>query len=102
MTVAWPAVAAPLLRGWTDRAACRGKPTSWWFPAQYENFVADVAKQICAACPVRRTCLAECLAQEHAHERHGIFGGMTASERGVMVRRRATIGRVLQTSASPE
>jgi hypothetical protein len=37
---------------------------------------ADVAKRICAGCPVRSECL-----EAHRHERFGVFGGMDANER---------------------
>ena len=65
---------------WRQAAACRGKPTAWWFPdpgpAGAEALSA--ARAVCDACPVRADCLAEALATK---EQMGIWGGLTASER---------------------
>lgn len=69
---------------WRDRAACRGKPTEWWFPSDdgegpgYLTGLIRRGKQVCARCDVRDACLAYALAN---HERHGVWGGLTPTER---------------------
>jgi WhiB family redox-sensing transcriptional regulator len=57
---------------WTDKAACAGKFTEDWFSDWGER----KAKKVCAGCPVRNECLAAYL-----FEPHGIFGGLTPTER---------------------
>lgn len=63
---------------WTLHAACRGKPTELWFPAQGDPLAVAVARRICAGCPVRAECLADALGDA---ERHGVWGGTSARER---------------------
>lgn len=43
---------------WRSQAACRSKPTSWWFayPKTWEH---DQAEAICHGCPVATECAAE-------------------------------------------
>lgn len=56
---------------WLAAAACRPWPAHWWYPKRGD--VGHQAKQICAGCPVRTTCL------DHAittGERFGIWGGV--------------------------
>lgn len=71
----------PITGQWALRAACRGKPTNWWYPgADVDRAAAEWAKTICARCPVRLPCL------EHAlrYKEIGIWGGLTESERDRM------------------
>lgn len=37
-----------------DEAACKGKPSSWFFPSKGKS--TKKAKQLCAECPVRDEC----------------------------------------------
>ena len=39
---------------WRALAACKGKPTRWWFDGTIEE--RDRAQSICARCPVREPC----------------------------------------------
>lgn len=57
---------------WKQDAACRGKPTRWWFPESNESWSATavLARHICSTCPVAETCRAVALAR---HE-YGIWG----------------------------
>jgi Transcription factor WhiB len=57
---------------------CEADPDLWYVE---ESFITEVdrAKAGCRACPGRAACLR--LAMER-DERHGIWGGLTASERG--------------------
>lgn len=65
---------------WTEKAACVG---------QQELFFVDhllrtvrKAKAICAECAVRDKCLAHAL----ENQEYGIWGGMTANERRILLR----------------
>jgi hypothetical protein len=72
---------------WLEQAACRGKPTGWWFPARGDAFTTAVAKSICARCPVRCACLAAALGEEvEGGVSVGIRGGVSAQSRAVMLR----------------
>jgi WhiB family redox-sensing transcriptional regulator len=64
---------------WAARAACQGQDLALFF-SDAEQKVAQ-AKQICAACPVRRECLDEALLAEGTSLGDGVFGGLTAEER---------------------
>ena len=68
---------------WRDQAACRGLDPDIFYPVSDED--ADVAKAICAACPVREACLEYALANR---ERDGVWGGATERERRRMIRQR--------------
>jgi WhiB family redox-sensing transcriptional regulator len=73
---------------WFDDAACRDAPTEVFFPVSESQ--AGEAKAICAACPVREACL------EYALETRpgdGVWGGLTASERHRLIRRRQKAAR---------
>lgn len=74
-------VALGLGFSWQGRAACRGVDPEVFFPISDKD--AWLAKQICAACPVRIECLAFSLRNR---ERYGVWGGLTESERGEMLR----------------
>jgi WhiB family transcriptional regulator, redox-sensing transcriptional regulator len=58
---------------WMQRAACRGMPTSWWFPSRGGMFIEAI--NVCRRCEVAAEC-----AEYGMSEHHGIFGGIT--ERG--------------------
>jgi hypothetical protein len=66
------------------QALCAQADPDAWFPEQGQN--SHDAKRICngdprngaAPCPIRARCLEVALAR---HEQHGIYGGMTPSER---------------------
>jgi WhiB family redox-sensing transcriptional regulator len=76
MTSASPAA------GWWTRAACRGLPTSLFYPPP--GTPAAEALAVCARCPVRAAC------EDHARQRgeeHGIWGGRTETDRARLTRR---------------
>jgi WhiB family redox-sensing transcriptional regulator len=61
---------------WRDRAACRGtNPALFYDP---HPAAIDVAKSVCAGCPVRHACAAHALA---VGEEFGVWGGLAAEER---------------------
>jgi WhiB family redox-sensing transcriptional regulator len=74
---------------WRARAACRALPADLFFPAGEleEEAVeqAEEAKTVCARCPVRTACLEWAIA---TNQPYGIWGGMNASERRSIRRRR--------------
>ena len=69
---------------WRDKAACKGEDMERFFTENQTDI--RWALDMCAACPVKAECLEDDLAQEN---RHGIRGGMTASARARLLRRRA-------------
>jgi len=68
-----PKLLADITAPWRQQAACRGKPTWWWYPTRDEHATAAIA--ICRTCPVRSDCLTAGLDEAHGH-----WGG--ESERG--------------------
>lgn len=68
---------------WRNRAACKGIDPEIFFPVSEDD--AEPAKEICAVCPVRESCLEHALANR---EREGIWGGFTERERRRIVRQR--------------
>lgn len=72
-------VAQPAWEGhWRDHAACKGKPTHWWFPPPGNNpATSAVARSICAACPVKEPCRADAVANND----QGIRGDASGSDR---------------------
>jgi WhiB family redox-sensing transcriptional regulator len=68
---------------WGEDAVCKGKPQEWWYPENFNSAGCrkDVtrAKLYCQICPVKTHCLQYALKY---NEEHGVWGGMTPSERG--------------------
>jgi hypothetical protein len=74
---------------WWLSAACRGKPTDWWYPERGDRFTGTVATMICAGCLVRDECLEAALDEERlCGPPYGIRGGRSARARTRMLRRR--------------
>lgn len=74
------------VRDWRQRARCRDEDPELFFPVGTTGPAVDAqvasARAVCRACPVRRDCLAWALA---AGEPAGVWGGLTADERRVVV-----------------
>lgn len=71
---------------WAGNAACRGLDPAVFYPVTEDE--AEIAKAICADCPVVEPCL------EHAitnREKNGVWGGATERERLRIIRRRRRI-----------
>lgn len=73
---------------WRTDAVCAtdqfAKHRNLWFPNPGDTEATDAAKSVCAACPVRRACLADALTEEGgrtAANRFGVRGGKTHSQR---------------------
>jgi hypothetical protein len=80
----------PATSFWLELAACRGKPTSWWFARRGDMFSVAVARSICRTCPVRLACLGYAL--EHDGDTAvGIFGGLSAEQRVALRRRQSGV-----------
>lgn len=67
---------------WHQYAACRGKPTSWFFPEKGDS--VGKAKLVCAGCPVAAPCLEQALAGEE----HGVWAGTSRGTRRRIMRDR--------------
>lgn len=74
---------------WMESALCAqvGDPEAW-FP--YKGDRAAAVKAICGRCPVRAECLD--FAMDAGELRHGIWGGLTATQRQRLARRRPRAG----------
>ena len=64
--------------GWRDQAACQGHDPAHWF-ADRREAGSERAKAVCAGCPVRAACLDYAVVTD---QRWGVWGGLTADERG--------------------
>ena len=76
---------------WMPRGLCRELPPATFFPS--DGVGVEVARAICATCPVRSDCLEYAL--EHRID-HGVWGGCSERERRRILKRR----RVAAASAS--
>jgi WhiB family redox-sensing transcriptional regulator len=75
-------------RKWTEQAACKGMDTNLFFPddrTPQNSSKYDVAKQVCAECPVKEECLTYAIENDI---RVGMFGGMSRKQRRVEARMR--------------
>jgi WhiB family redox-sensing transcriptional regulator len=69
---------------WQVKAACRGPQATVFFPpSSFERKDEKLdrerrAKAICATCPVKQPCLDYAM---RTREQHGIWGGLSESER---------------------
>ncbi len=75
---------------WHTAAACRRDEVGLFFAPSKEPTAArlsreEQAKQVCARCPVLLDCREHALAQP---EPYGVWGGLTAAERRVVLARR--------------
>lgn len=82
---------------WQDRAACRGRPTSWFFPSRGRPDLDDdqspsaAIVALCSACPVRAACLDYALTLRITD---GYWGGLTARQRRDLARGRPQLHRL--------
>ena len=84
-------------RDWISQAACKGKPSDWWYPeypfTKSRRVRAAKAKEICGTCPVADQCLEYAL----KWELDGIWGGKSVDERNRLRRSRGIRLRKLMT-----
>lgn len=77
---------------WAHFAACL-ETSVQMYPGEDDKAGIELAKEVCAACPVRAECLDEA---QRTGDRWGIWGGYTAEERRTMRRNAA------RRTAAPE
>jgi WhiB family transcriptional regulator, redox-sensing transcriptional regulator len=68
---------------WMARGACTAVPPSTFFPSDGSG--VEVARRICAGCPVKEPCLEYALAHRVDH---GVWGGASERERRRILKRR--------------
>ena len=61
---------------WMGRGNCRDEPPARFFPS--DGVGVDLARQICATCPVKSPCLEYALRNRIDH---GVWGGASERER---------------------
>jgi WhiB family redox-sensing transcriptional regulator len=76
---------------WMRQGLCRSEPPSRFFPS--DGVGVDIARRICAQCPVRQACLEYALTNRIDH---GVWGGCSERERRRILKRR----RLEQTAAT--
>ena len=62
---------------WMKDAACKGQPTSVFFPLKAHSPPPTV-RELCAGCPVADQCLVYAVTM---NERHGVWGDLLPKER---------------------
>jgi WhiB family redox-sensing transcriptional regulator len=75
---------------WHHHATCQAQDPELFFADPPDAQQIQTAKQICAGCPVRPTCLADVMAWEQPSKRYGVVGGLSAQERRHLHRTRKT------------
>lgn len=68
---------------WMAKGNCRNEPPSRFFPS--DGVGVEVARRICAGCPVKSRCLEYALEQRIDH---GVWGGASERERRRILKRR--------------
>lgn len=68
---------------WQELAHCADKPPSLFFPN--DGVGVEIARRICADCPVKEDCLEFALSH---HIDHGVWGGTSERERRRIIRQR--------------
>jgi WhiB family redox-sensing transcriptional regulator len=71
---------------WMAKGKCREFPPETFFPS--DGVGVEIAKRVCAVCPVRELCLEYALF--HRIE-HGVWGGASERARGRIVRQRRSL-----------
>ena len=68
---------------WMRRGNCRDEPPSLFFPS--DGTGVDIARALCATCPVKEPCLEYALRNRIDH---GVWGGASERERRRILRQR--------------
>lgn len=87
-----PAAGESEADNWWDEAACSGEPLHVFFTpgsGAVSNGYWDRAEELCATCPVKRSCLIDAMKSEATTpgRNHGFVGGLHASEREALQRK---------------
>jgi WhiB family transcriptional regulator, redox-sensing transcriptional regulator len=72
-----------MTESWMARGRCRTEPPSLFFPS--DGVGVEIARRICADCPVKAACLEYALRNGIDH---GVWGGTSERERRRIARRR--------------
>jgi WhiB family redox-sensing transcriptional regulator len=68
---------------WMSRGNCAEQPPATFFPS--DGVGVEIARKICATCPVKEPCLEYALEQRIDH---GVWGGCSERERRRILKRR--------------
>jgi len=71
-----------------SKAACKGMDPEMFMPVRGENLKIRAAKKICQSCAVQTDCAEYGLQLSTMYDTHGIFGGLTRSERETILKER--------------
>ena len=82
---------------WMAKGNCRNEPPGTFFPS--DGVGVEIARRICATCPVKGACLEYAIA---TRQPDGVWGGLTGVERHRLIRRRQKLAReeARETSAA--
>lgn len=75
-------------RSFMEQAACRGMDADMFMPLRGENIKIRKAKIVCRECPVKEPCAEYGLQLSTRYDTYGIFGGLTRSEREMILKQR--------------
>jgi len=75
---------------WMTKGRCRTEPPSTFFPS--DGVGVEIARRICADCPVKAACLEYALRNGIDH---GVWGGTSERERRRIARRRRLAAEAL-------
>ena len=81
---------------WMAKGNCRDEPPARFFPS--DGVGVDIARRICASCPVKEPCLEYALEQRVDH---GVWGGASERERRRILKRRRQAALKADPSTSP-
>lgn len=80
---------------WMTRGTCRNEPPDRFFPS--DGVGVDIARRLCATCPVQAPCLEYALVQRIDH---GVWGGASERERRRILKRRRAEAAATAATAS--
>lgn len=78
---------------WMRQGNCRDHPPATFFPS--DGVGVDVARGICATCPVKALCLEHALTNRIDH---GVWGGCSERERRRIAKRRRGAAPAISTA----
>lgn len=70
---------------WREQSSCSQIDPELFYPDKENHLSPKTAKKVCAGCPVLDQCLDWAL---ETREKHGIWGGLTETERNVLLKNR--------------
>jgi len=81
---------------WMAKGKCREVPPATFFPS--DGVGVEVARRICATCPMQAPCLEYALRNKIDH---GVWGGASERERRRIARRRRLEGAAVTSTQAP-